>query len=60
MVRLMQLNPKVTYADVSTVTGFSESKTFRVIQALREKGVVERIGSRKAGSWKVIWGDGNG
>lgn len=60
VVRLMQLNPKVTYADVSTVTGFSESKTFRVIQALRERGVVERIGSRKTGSWRVIRGDGNG
>ena len=49
----MQLNPRVTYDDVAAVTGFSESKTFRVIHSLREKGAVERVGSRKAGSWKV-------
>ena len=54
VVRLMQLNPRVTYSDISEVTGFSESKTYRVIQVLRERGTVERVGARKNGTWKVV------
>lgn len=60
VIRLMQLNPRVTYVDISTVTGFSESKTFRVIQALRERGVIMREGSRKTGSWRIVQGVSNG
>lgn len=54
VVRLMQLNPRVTYSDISEVTGFSESKTYRAIQVLRERGTVERVGARKNGTWKVV------
>lgn len=42
--RLIQPNAKVTYAAVSSVTGLIESKDFRVIQPLRGKGVVVRMG----------------
>lgn len=60
VVRLMQLNPRVTYIDISTVTGFSESKTFRLIQSLRERGIVVRDGSRKTGSWRINQDGDNG
>ncbi len=50
----MQLNPNVTHSDISEVTGFSESKTYRVIQALRAKDIVVRVGARKNGTWKVV------
>ena len=54
VVRLMPRTPRVPYADVSEVTGFSESKTYRIIQVLRERGTVERVGARKNGTWKVV------
>ena len=50
----MAKNPSATYPEIAQNTGFSESKVYRISNALRKKGMVEREGSRKTGIWKVL------
>ena len=54
IVNVLVSNPNVTYEDISAATGFSGAKTGRLIQALRDAGAIERIGSRKNGTWNVV------
>lgn len=49
-------NPSATYGDVVSITGFSRAKVGRIIQVLSNRGLVERVGSRKSGSWVVLDG----
>lgn len=51
---VMKSDPAATYPEIARVTGFSESKVYRISGALRKKGVVERVGSRKTGTWRVF------
>lgn len=46
--------PAATYPKIAQKTGFSESKVYRISNALQKKGIVERVGSRKTGIWKVL------
>ena len=50
----MKSDPTATYPEIARMTGFSESKVYRISGALREKGIIERVGSRKTGVWKVL------
>lgn len=54
IVNVLVSNPNATYEDISAATGFSRAKTGRLIQALRDAGAIERIGSRKNGTWNVV------
>ena len=60
VVGYMAIHPSATYESVAATTGFSRAKVGRIIQSLREKGVLVRDGSRKSGSWQIIQGGGNG
>ena len=51
---VMKSDPTATYPEIARMTGFSESKVYRISGALREKGIIERVGSRKTGVWKVL------
>lgn len=53
---VMKNDPAATYPEIAQATGFSESKVYRISGALREKGIVERVGSRKTGAWRVLVG----
>lgn len=46
-------NPHITQAQLATKLNRSDRQTRRVIKELREKGIIERIGSRKSGQWIV-------
>ena len=46
--------PSMTYPEIAQKTGFSESKVYRIAGILRKKGAIERMGSRKTGTWKVL------
>lgn len=60
VVGYMAIHPSATYESVAATTGFSRAKVGRIIQSLREKGVLVRDGSRKSGLWRIIQGGGNG
>lgn len=51
---VMAKNPSATYPVIAQMTGFSESKVYRISSALQKKGVVKRAGSRKTGTWRVL------
>ena len=47
-------NPKITAREMSEETNFSLRKIYRIYDELKEKKYIERVGSDKNGSWKVI------
>lgn len=49
-------NPKITQAELAVLQGYSLSKIKRQIAELQSKGLLERIGGRKLGSWKILDG----
>ena len=46
-------NSHITQAQLSTKLNRSDRQIRRVLKELREKGIIDRIGSRKSGQWIV-------
>ena len=46
-------NPTVTRKQLSELLGYSEKTVARMINTLSEKGIIERVGSSKTGTWKI-------
>jgi predicted HTH transcriptional regulator len=51
---LIKHNPKITAVEISKRLNTSLSTVKRKIRGLKEKGIIERIGSDKTGCWKII------
>ena len=51
---LIKQNNKITATEISERLNISLSTAKRKIKGLKEKGIVERIGSDKTGYWKII------
>ena len=49
----MKTEPGVTIAGIMDSTGFSRPTVTRMIKALKDKGLIERIGANKNGYWGV-------
>ena len=49
----MRNNPNITTAQLMVILGCAETTVENHIAYLRKNGYIERIGSRKAGWWKV-------
>ncbi len=45
--------PKITIKELSEEIGVSTSTVDRKIEKLKEKGALERVGSKKTGYWKL-------
>lgn len=54
ILQALTINGRVTGAMVIEVLGVSESTVRRSFRRLREHGFIERVGSNKAGYWKVL------
>lgn len=54
IIEIMQSEPKVTIPLLMEKLGMSESGIRKNITKLKKLGKVERIGSDKNGTWKVI------
>ena len=50
----IEANPFLTYAQAAERAGVSNATIRRDFAALVKAGLVERAGSRKSGSWKVL------
>lgn len=50
----MRDNPNITAAQLHRILGISETAVDNNISFLRKNGYIERVGSKKAGFWKVI------
>ena len=47
-------NPSFTVKELSSVTGLGTTRIGEIIKELKEKGKIERVGSKKNGYWKVF------
>ena len=46
-------NPTFTQKELSEITGIGTTRIGTIINELKEKGIVERVGSKKTGYWKI-------
>ena len=51
---LIRENPRITQTMMSNELGFARSTISSNLQKLKEKGIIERIGSDRNGYWKVL------
>ncbi len=56
IIELMQENEYITHSILTKIMGVSEKTISSNIRILRKAGLIERIGSRKIGKWKVTAG----
>lgn len=54
VLKVLETNGRVTAIRIAEVLGVSESTVRRSFRRLRETGLIERIGSDKAGYWRLI------
>ena len=50
----MRDNPKITKPQLAALLGVGKTTIDVGVALLKKKGLVERVGSNKTGSWKVI------
>ena len=50
----MRDNPNITTAELHNILGVSETAVEKNISFLRDNGYIERVGSKRAGYWKVL------
>lgn len=53
MLKILNANGRATAPQIATLLGVSEVTVRRSFRRLREQGLIERIGSNKAGYWQV-------
>lgn len=53
VLSLIKENPHITQVQLSIKLNRSDRHIRRVLKELREKGIIERIGSRKSGEWII-------
>lgn len=54
MIELLIENPSVTSAELAESIGVTKRTIERVFKSLQEKKMIERIGSKRDGSWIVV------
>ena len=57
VLQLIAENPSVKIEEMAADTKKSRSTIKRAIDRLREKGIIERTGAKKNGSWKILNGN---
>lgn len=57
VLQLIEENPSVKIEEMAANTKKSRSTIKRAIDRLREKGIIERTGAKKNGSWKILNGN---
>lgn len=54
VLELLRADPRITQAEVSRRLGISKRQVERIMAALRDDGVIRRVGSNRSGSWEVL------
>lgn len=54
VLNLIKNNPKCSYADMIRVTGKSRITIKRLLDTLKERGVIERVGPINGGKWVIL------
>ena len=53
IVKLLAEDPRITIGTISRRLQLSEAGVNKALAALRKKGIIERVGANKNGTWKV-------
>ena len=54
IVDIIRQNVNMTIEEMISITGFSRPTITRAISSLKKKGILERVGAKKNGSWKIL------
>ncbi|MDY5811191.1 MAG: winged helix-turn-helix domain-containing protein [Treponema sp.] len=54
ILQLLKENPLISYDDIAKKLGKSRPTVSRKIAELKKQGVIERAGSAKKGSWRIV------
>ncbi len=54
IIKVLDEEPYFTIPKLASIINKSERQTARIISSLKNKNIIERIGSRKTGYWRVI------
>lgn len=54
LLQVLRESPEVTTAEMANIIQMSPAGIRKNLSALRDGGYIERVGSRKTGSWKVL------
>ena len=54
LLAVLKKSPSMTNADLAAASGKSERTISRLLAALKNKKLIQRIGSNKTGYWKVV------
>ncbi|MCF0254089.1 MAG: winged helix-turn-helix transcriptional regulator, partial [Duodenibacillus sp.] len=58
VLRLLVEDPAFKYSDIAARIGMAEKTVYKWIKSLKQKGVIKRIGSDRAGRWNVVAAQG--
>ncbi len=53
VIRLLQANPAISRRELAEKLGINQSAIQKHLEALKEKGILKRVGGAKGGSWVV-------
>ena len=56
LLGLLSENPRLTRMELASLMGMSDNGVKKIIANLRQRGWIERVGSNKAGYWRVLYG----
>lgn len=54
VLKAIMETPSITKQTLCDITSLGKSTIDRAIKALKEKGLIQRVGSNKSGYWKII------
>ncbi|WP_420807709.1 winged helix-turn-helix transcriptional regulator [Bifidobacterium hapali] len=54
LLNVIRKNPSITYQQAAQALLVSESTIKRILRTLRTSGIIERDGSDKRGTWRVL------
>ena len=54
LLGILLSNPSISLFNASDRMGISRRTVSRIVASLQDKGIVERKGSKKQGSWKIV------
>ena len=53
LLKLIEINPEISYQRLSESLNKGRSTIMRQIQALKDLGILERVGPKKSGCWEI-------
>ncbi|MCF8362476.1 MAG: hypothetical protein K9G70_07615 [Prolixibacteraceae bacterium] len=54
IIEILKILPQITIPELSRKTGMSMKTVERNLLKLKELKLIQRVGSRKSGSWQVL------